>query len=116
MLVLFLINVLVFDQFLFYDVFPSLDIPMHILGGIMAAWSVHRFIKIYLRSSLLFIEKAWIILGSVALIAITWEGGEMIADMFFEKQYQLGAVDTTVDLLLGVVGGIVYILGTRLKK
>ena len=116
MLIVFLINSLVLDQINLYEIYPPIDIPMHTLGGIVAAWSVHRFIKIYFKKELSGLFVSWILLGSGGVIAIFWETSEMLSDMYLGTHTQLGSIDTTVDLLLGLLGALIYIILARPKK
>ncbi len=95
-----------------YWILRWLDIPMHILGGFIAALGV-----IWLAAALLFIrhnqklspkkEWLWGIVG-VLIIGILWE--------FLEAAYGLSglrgvqAVDTIADIINDILGGIIGIL------
>lgn len=98
--------------FALYWRMPWFDLPMHLFGGAIVAlgWfalgdsgfgSLKRFRT--LRTTLLF----------VIVVAVTWEIYEYVLLFeYFTANYPL---DTAIDMILGVLGGIVgYVLGARL--
>src|SRR3989338_6248238 len=109
---LFLFNIFI-DSYLFlYDIIPSLDVPMHLLGGILTAWTVHRLLCLYKTSFKIKIEPRFLlslyIIGMVALVAMTWEGYEFMHDMFFPRTFSLSAGDTIGDVFVGLLGASLY--------
>ena len=81
-----------------YQEFPWLDMPMHLLGGASIA---------YLCTNLTPFSR----LGAVALSAIAWEAYEWVmVNCEVWSGVVLTNTDTVSDLLLGVVGGAVWIV------
>lgn len=109
---LFLFNVFI-DSYLFlYDIIPSLDVPMHLLGGILTAWTVRGLLCLYKTFFNIKIEPRFLlslyIIGMVALVAITWEGYEFVHDIFSPRTFSLSAGDTIGDIFVGLLGASLY--------
>ncbi len=101
-----------------YEHFPNFDIPMHFIGGVAIA----HFFGISYRtaaslkllgepSAVVFLP---LILGLTSLAAVVWEFAEFIADRQFGTLTQPGLADTLLDLLMGLLGGTVWIAGNHL--
>lgn len=98
-----------------YWIFPSLDIPMHLLGG---AWLALVFFFV-LDSTNIRIARggkdapfisALCAVGFVMLFAVMWEFAEFAYDIFLsQKDYltvmQRGTGDTMKDLFMSLLGG-----------
>ncbi len=93
-----------------YEAWPPLDMPMHLVGGMVAAWFVEGVLESQQRpTSTSALRHALVLLALTAAAALTWELVENTADHLFAARQQLGLRDTTKDLVLGVVGGMVYV-------
>lgn len=89
-----------------YIRFPNLDIPTHLFGGLASAYffdtgvlnlrHVWGSIHPYFRLALAF--------GFVAVIAIFWEFGEFLSDLWWGSHLNLGVSDTLSDLFFGLLG------------
>lgn len=114
----FSIHLVVLWGFDFYRHFPDFDIPMHFIGGAAIA----HFFGISYRTAaslkLLGEPSAVVfppmILGLTSLAAVVWEFAEFIADRQFGTMTQPGLADTLLDLLMGLLGGAVWIVGNHL--
>ena len=97
-----------------YETFPSLDIPMHLAGGVAIAY--------FLSHSLDTLENYRILQpshGRLRLIlvfalsctaAVTWEFAEYVSDRVFDTGAQKGLEDTLLDMFLGMIGASAYLL------
>lgn len=101
-----------------YRRFPDFDIPMHFFGGVAIAHFLGMSYRTADRMRLLGEPSAVVflpmILGLTALAAVVWEFAEFIADQKFGMHTQPGLADTLLDLLMGLVGGAVWITGNHL--
>jgi hypothetical protein len=95
-----------------YEHFPSLDIPMHFLGGVAIAYFFHRasiaasewgVIGPFHR-----VTHAVLVVSLTCTATVLWEFAEFIADRFGAHS-QLGLEDTLGDMLMGICGGIVLL-------
>ena len=105
------------------------DMPMHVLGGMVAAAVAFGVIdlmveKVTLRKRVKNHRWLWdfiVVIGIVSTIAIVWELHEFLIDSlrfgsFYEQLYnervagyhQPSITDTMIDFTLGILGGIVY--------
>lgn len=91
-----------------------MDKIMHILGGMSIALSGIGVINFYITNGELRISNrlitATIILGFVALAAVSWEFLEFTLDHIAHTHMQPSLADTMGDLLAGLVGGSVVIV------
>src|SRR4030095_11883056 len=115
---LFTFHVIASRGFHAYDHFPPLDIPMHILGGVVIAYFFHgASIAASPRSIIGPFHRVTHIVLVFALTCtatVFWEFGEFIIDHTFGTNAQLGLDDTLGDMLLGICGGVALILATQL--
>lgn len=92
-----------------YDLFPWLDMPSHLIGGVAITY--------FYRSA---VRNAQGIVGDIpfsiqVLLAFTctgttiilWEFYENLSDFFFGTQMVRGVEDTIVDMFLGLLGALV---------
>lgn len=106
-----------------YVAIPSIDIPLHLLGGAWAALMFFYFQRRYvlLFSALSFWFSIIAVMGVVMLVGVMWEWLEFGFDYFFVPEHaewraQLGLVDTMGDLFVDLVGGVLVGLYFLLKK
>ncbi len=98
-----------------FDLFPPLDIPSHLLGGVALTY--------FFRSA---IKNSQSIVGDIPLpiqtifaftctgtTIIFWEFYENLLDFFFRTHVVRGLEDTIVDMFLGLVGALVFTLFYR---
>ena len=115
---LFAFHVIASRGFHAYDHFPPLDIPMHILGGIVIAYFYHGASVTASRCGIIGpfhrVTHIVLVLALTCTTTVFWEFGEFIVDRTFGTQAQLGLEDTLKDMLLGICGGIALILATQL--
>lgn len=114
---LFSFHVIAAGGFHAYERFPPLDIPMHILGGLVIAYffhgaclaaSSHRIFGPFHR-----ITHMVLIFALTGTATVFWEFGEFISDRIFGTHAQLGLEDTLGDMLLGICGGIILLFVTQ---
>lgn len=101
--------------FLALDTYSSarhLDSVMHLAGGI----ALGMFVLGVLACT---VSRGWcpdpgqhlaivLVVSLVTTGAVCWEFYEWISDAFFGTRLQLTVVDTVKDLLLGLLGGVLY--------
>ena len=97
-----------------YNLFPFLDIPMHILGGIAIAYFLSvSFAALpegvtapHSRTLAEFVVVA----SLTATASVFWEFAEFIFDAIFGTHVQVGLNDTMLDMALGILGGVCFLL------
>ncbi len=102
-----------------YDRYPSLDIPMHFIGGFAIAYFASVFIRqcseydfIKIKSQLL---SAVLIISLTLSAALFWEYAEWICDAVLGTQTQKSIDDTMLDTLVGLLGGGLFVLISKVK-
>jgi hypothetical protein len=100
--------------FLAYEVFPPLDIPMHIAGGFAIAFFFHISIEVFNHRRLIRepdgVSRSVAILALVSTSTVFWEFAEYVSDHTIGTHSQAGLEDTLFDMLLGMVGGVIFVL------
>lgn len=100
--ILAVVHVLAIELYLYWR-YPWMDWPMHFLGGIVVVLAI--FTVASLRD---WVSDHWLrflsVMSMVATVAVAWEIYEVIIGTPRASNY---ALDTSVDLLLGLVGGAV---------
>lgn len=96
-----------------YWQFSWFDIPIHALGGAVVALGVFVLYDFSVP-----LPRRWLrivpVICFVFIIALIWEYYEVLIGIPIEPDHEL---DTTMDLLLGLLGGVVgYFVGTSLIK
>jgi hypothetical protein len=93
-----------------YQLFPWVDIPMHLLGGAAIA---HTFILIFNHwqtKNLIQIKsrpvKIFLIISTVALFANFYEIWEFLMTAITGNSWQGTLQDTIADLFTGLIGGL----------
>lgn len=77
------------------------DYMMHFLGGFIVAVLVFWFLGLGEKS----LKSFWIVFALVIIIGVGWEIFEYLNDLTFSTQTY--ALDTTLDILMDALGGIV---------
>jgi hypothetical protein len=99
-----------------YDRYPDFDVPMHLLGGVAIAYWFH---VASLRGSDFGVlgrphrlTHCLLVFGMTCVAAVFWEFAEFLSDHYLGTGMQGGDLnDTLLDLLLGLVGGCVFLVG-----
>ncbi len=97
-----------------YDVYPVLDIPMHFVGGISISFCGLVFLRQMEKNGFLFIRSgivyALFIITFTVAAATFWEYAEWFSDHNFGTFSQKGLDDTLFDTVVGLSGGVMFIL------
>jgi len=114
----FIIGVYVLSIFRdWYFLFPWLDIPLHLLGGLFiglgAIWLDNQSARFFGERHPL--EKLILVLGVVCLVGVFWEFFEFGLDYFYSLgivgfKSQLSVADTIGDLFLDLLGGFIALI------
>lgn len=86
------------------------DIFMHGLGGLVTAWSAHRFFKTEKNSIKSHWIYSWLLLGTTALVGILWEVYEYYLQQLTGIITQPSVADTVADLVNDCLGAVVFIV------
>lgn len=95
-----------------YDLFPPLDLPSHLLGGV----AITYFFRSAIKNSQRLVGDIPIPIQIIFAFTCTgttiifWEFYENLLDLFFGTHMVRGLEDTVVDMLLGLLGAIVFTL------
>ena len=96
-----------------YAAFPPLDAPMHLLGGLAIAFFLWTAYSISARTGTFgrpnFNAIAALTSTSTAACALLWEFAEFLSDRYLGTNTQKGLEDTLLDILLGLVGGAIFV-------
>ena len=110
----FALHLLLIFGFDAYTAFPSLDIPMHLLGGIVIG--IFMWVSLGLDAATPIVGQlpvagralfAW---SGVFTAAVLWEGAEWLAAAAMRSPWQGSLDDTMLDMVLGAVGGLAAVL------
>jgi hypothetical protein len=97
-----------------FQIWPSLDIPMHFSGGMAVAFFISRCFQTLPRESVGRSRVAvleLLLIGSLTIsVAVFWEFAEFTADQLFGSNLQVSLANTMQDLAMGISGAIVIIL------
>lgn len=119
-LLVFGIHVLMVQVFDAYTAFPALDIPMHFLGGVVIAFFFHHATlaapECGLTKATDAVTHRVLIFALTCMATIFWEFAEFIADRYFGAHSQPSLQDTLKDMLLGLSGGVVLLLGIAVRR
>lgn len=110
----FVLHVLISRTINVYVLFPPIDIPMHFFGGVAMAYFLSRccaampegVISPPARPFLV----AVIVIGLTATASVCWEFAEFLSDSLMKTRVQLTLKDTLLDMLLGIAGGVCWVL------
>lgn len=96
-----------------YDHLPSLDIAMHLAGGMTIAYSFGVLLDLLEAHRLIGfgheLVRAFVIVSLVTSAATGWEFVEFLCDRFAGTRAQLGLRDTLGDILVGILGGLAFL-------
>lgn len=107
-----------------YRLLSWIDIPAHLLGGVMAAAVFYWFFynnPNYFNTTRSFWVTLTLVLGWVALTGVLWEFAEFLYDLAVAtyglnlKTLQFGLMDTLGDLLSDLLGGLALAIFVRLR-
>lgn len=103
-----------------YGIWPTLDVPMHLLGGVVTVWSLKRLFASFPANWRPVINPVWaqyfFWLGLVGLVTIAWEIYEVVLDHFISFPVPMTLIDTLGDMLNGLCGALLYLSLNRFKK
>lgn len=101
-----------------YAIFPQFDTPMHMIGGFSVAYPAAVFIKTLSSRGLIrrprALVSAVLVIATVAAAAVLWECAEYLSDRFVGTYSQQGPVDTVLDVVFGIVGGLMFVIAAGL--
>jgi len=103
-----------------YDKFPPLDIPMHVIGGVAIAYFISGTIVAAERHD--FIPSIGTFIHLTLILALTtsatvfWELAEWTTDHTIGTHAQQGLDDTLLDMLCGVIGGVVFVCARAIRN
>tara|TARA_B100000745_G_scaffold300483_1_gene254679 strand:- start:875 stop:1252 length:378 start_codon:yes stop_codon:yes gene_type:complete len=90
-----------------------LDMPMHVIGGVVVALGIFTLHDLRLWVPKRYLRLLPIVL-LVLLVAMAWEVYELMIGIPIEQDY---VIDTITDLLMGLLGGALgYFIGNSLRK
>ena len=118
---LFIFHLVTWLGFAVYYYFPWFDIPMHAVGGLVSAWTLHNIYHAFKKQFKLKIQPDWlyhlVLISGTALIILLWEFHEFILERIIPNYVQqISIADTMLDSLLGLLGAFVFILYLAAKK
>lgn len=94
-----------------YNAYPSLDIPMHFLGGISVGYMFVLFLKFFKEENMISVKSkvvsVIIVVCVVSFMAVLWEFYEFICVYYFGFNWPVNYTDTIGDLFFGICGGFV---------
>jgi hypothetical protein len=98
-----------------YQAWPSLDRPMHALGGLAMAYFLGGCLDLVQRRGLVRpvdpLLEPLVIVSATCTVAVFWEFAEHASDLMLDTRFQAGLGDTLLDLLLGLAGCLAYLAG-----
>ena len=113
-LAIFLVHELAAHVFDIYRFWPSIDIPFHFLGGFAIAFFAAGLLTACAARGLVRrpdpILHLFLLFAAAVVAAVFWEFAEWTADRFLGTACQLGNDDTVLDLLMGSLGGLAFVL------
>ena len=95
-----------------YDLFPPLDLPSHLLGGV----AITYFFRSAIKNSQSLVGDIPILIQIIFAFTCTgttiifWEFYENLLDRFFGTHMVRGLEDTIVDMFVGLLGALVFTL------
>ncbi len=102
----FIVNTLAII-FNIYEIFPPIDIPLHIGGGIAVGYMFFVLVKLFdiAPSKIILLAFSWII-----LVTISWEAFELIVDRLTGSNVYGDILDTIGDIINGIIGCIIVVI------
>lgn len=110
-LTVFIVCVAAATGFNAYVLYPWLDIPTHIAGGMAIAYFylVATFHAQALVGNIPKYVQFLLVLGLAAITAVIWEFLEYFSDLVWGTKLNLGVADTLADLFFSLLGSIVVL-------
>ena len=105
-----------------YARWPSVDIPLHLLGGFAIAFFVSGAITAFSDHGVIVkpdpLVHIAIVFSAACTAAVFWEFAEWTADHTLGSTCQIGLGDTMLDLLMGVVGAAAFsgLMAMRMQR
>ena len=103
-----------------YERWPSVDIPLHFLGGFAVAFFVSGALGVLVEFGVLQKTEALIHLPlaftTACVVAVLWEFAEWIVDHVLGKNCQNGVDDTMLDLFMGMLGAAAFAIPVAIKR
>jgi hypothetical protein len=103
-----------------YRLWPPTDIPMHFLGGIAIAYFFSHAYRAAEELDLLGRPSALLyvvmVFALVCSSTVFWEFAEFLADRYLRTHMQGGLEDTLGDMLVGIVGGVAFLVVSRTAR
>jgi len=97
-----------------YVAYPPTDVAMHFLGGIAIAYFLWRAAVLASQAGPLgTIGRTGLgvmVFGLTCAAAVFWEFAEYLSDRCLGTKAQLGLEDTLGDMLVGIMGGVAFLL------
>jgi hypothetical protein len=93
-----------------YDKFPPLDIPTHLMGGV----SITYFFRSAIRNSQKYLDNIPVLIQNLFAFTCTgttiilWEFYENAFDFLFGTSMVRGLEDTVVDMFVGLTGALIF--------
>ena len=110
--ILSVIHIIALKLFLYWR-FEWFDIPMHALGGAVVALGVFTAYDLRLFKNKVLL-KVLPVMGAVLTMAGLWEVYDIMIGFPVEENYTL---DTTLDIIMGLIGGYVgYLVANNIRK
>jgi hypothetical protein len=82
------------------------DPGFHFAGGVAGAYCLLRLLNLF-RPELRLLSRSnplFVVVVPMFMVVVVWEGVEFGSDRLLGTRVQLGTEDTTIDMLLGVLG------------
>ena len=99
------------SEFFLYWRYPWFDVPMHILGGIVAALFIFFLADLRILSSRRW-RSCFSVMTFVLIVAIVWECYEVVIGVQIQDNY---VFDTTIDVVAGLLGGLLgFFIGSKI--
>lgn len=102
-----------FAGFWFWDRiewFSYIDIPLHLIGGLVSSLCFLLFVATYFGSQSMrqipWCLRGLLVLGFTALVTIGWEFFENFTDTFLGTQLQSTVLETLKDMVVGLAGAL----------
>ena len=97
-----------------YARWPAIDIPLHFLGGLAIAHFAGGALRAFAEHGLVRppdpLLRILLLFALACTAAVFWEFAEWTADRFFGTHCQLSLADTLLDLFMGMLGGLAFLL------
>jgi len=110
----YVVHVVAARGFRAYQRFPQFDVPMHLLGGVAIAYFFHTAALNGARLGCLApyhrLTHLILVFGLTCAAALGWEFWEFLSDRYLGSHSLGDRNDTLLDLLLGVLGGVSFLI------